>query len=218
LACEIANNRAVSELPPSRKRAHAAWALGLRPRSGHLLLAAFALLLASLLEQWPSVARWLSDRLVLAFTRPLTVDVASLAVGSGVVLLGLLGLGGVAAVSWAPRRRALRALGVAPAAERIPAWISLALVSVALALIVVSSRGLLAGAARSVDASPEALTHAWIAWARRGLLTLAVVTAGIGMIERRLSARRLWRGLHQTPAQAREEARASGGRPPRRLT
>jgi hypothetical protein len=188
----------------------------MRPRSGLLLLASLALLLVALLELRPLAVRWLSDQLALAFTRPLALDSLGLTVGSGVVALALLGLGLVLAVSVGPRARARQALGVSPDAGQLPPWIAMLLVAAALSLIVIASRGALAGAARSVDASPEALAHAWLAWVRRGLLTLAGVAGCVGLIERQLSARQLWLALHQTPAQAREEARASGLRPRRK--
>src|SRR5690606_24965360 len=116
----------------------------------------------------------------------------------------------------AARARARRALGVVPQAEPIPGWTAAALILLALVLSATVSVGLVAGAARSVDASPEALAHVWIAWVRRGLLGLAAAALSVGLIERRISARRLWRALHQTPAQARREARAAGRRAPRR--
>lgn len=203
-------------LPPSRRRIRAARALGLRPRSGLLPLAAVALLLASLVGLWPWVVGWLSDQLARAFAGSFALDMSTLVASAGAGLLVLLAVGMIAAVSSAPRAGARRALGVAPEAARTPPWLTLALVIAALTLIAIASHGALAGAARSVDASPEALTHAWLAWLRRGLLALAVVAAGVGAIERQLSARRLWRALHQTPAQAREEARASGSSAPRK--
>lgn len=199
-------------LPPSRKRAREARALGLRPRSGHLPLAGLALLLAWLLELWPRAVGWLSDQLALGMVGGFEGDVAERGLGAlfgvGVVLVIVV----MIVIMKAPQARARRALGVAPEAEQIPPWIALTLVAVALVLIVIASRGALAGAARSVDASPEALAHVWLAWVRRGLLALAVVAAGVGVIERQISARQLWRALHQTPAQAREEARASARR------
>ncbi|WP_106395186.1 hypothetical protein [Enhygromyxa salina] len=75
----------------------------------------------------------------------------------------------------------------------------------------------LAGAARSVDAELGGGASLWVVWAGwigRGLLTLALVAALVGVIERLVSARRLWQGLHLTRAQARERARASGDRRP----
>ena len=213
----LLNKRSMPELlPPSRRRVRAARALGLRPQSGLLPLAGLALLLASLLGLWPWLVGWLSDQLARAFAGSLALDTSELAAGSAAGLLVLLAVGMIAAVSVAPHARARRALGVAPEAALAPPWLMLALSIAALMLIVIATRGALAGAARSVDASPEALTHAWLAWLRRGLLALAVVAACVGVIERQLSARRLWRALHQTPAQAREEARASGLRAPRK--
>ncbi|HLT34710.1 MAG TPA: hypothetical protein VK034_00460 [Enhygromyxa sp.] len=202
-------------LAPSHKRVRAARALGLRPRSGLLVLAGLALLVAALLELWPLAVRWLSARLEHAFVGLVLTDRAELAAGSGAGLLALLGLGVIAAVGVADRARARRALGVAPQVEPIPSWIAAALILLALGLSATISVGILAGAARSVDASSDALAYAWIAWVRHGLLGLAAAAVSVGVIERWISARRLWRALHQTPAQARREARATGKRAPR---
>lgn len=204
-------------LPPSRKRVRAAWAVGLRPRSRLLVLGGIALVLASALELTPVVAGWLSHRLVLAFDPgSLTPDRAGLAAGSGAALLALLGIGVIAAVGLGPRGRARRALGVAPQAEQLPGWLTATLILLAVATSVAINRAVLAGAARSVDASPEALAHAWSAWVRHGLLGLAVAAVSVGVIELLISGRRLWRALHQTPAQARLEARADSRRAPPR--
>lgn len=189
----------------------------MRPRSGLLRLALLALVLASLLELWPLAARWLSAQLALAFTRPLALPLELPKQTAITGLLVLLGVAGVLSAFLADRARARQKLAVPPNAEHVHPCISLLLVAVAAMLIVVSTRPALAGAARSVDASLEALTHVWIAWLQRGLLTLAAIAASVGVIEQRLAARRLWRALHQTRAQARDEARAAGLRAPRRL-
>lgn len=214
----LLNNRSMAELllPPSRKRVRAARALGVRPRSGLLMLAAVASLLVALLELRPHAERWLSDQLALAFTRGLALDSASSTASLGVVLLALLGAASMIAVGVRSHARAHEAIHIPPRAEQLSGWITVTLVGLAVVSIVIASRGALAAAARSVDASPEALAHVWSDWVRRGLLTLAVVAACVGVIERQLSARRLWLALHQTPAQAREEARASGRRPARK--
>jgi hypothetical protein len=203
-------------LPPSRKRVREARALGLRPRTDLLRLAALALLLASSLELWPLAVRWLSDRLASAFAGLLEFDGPGLAAGAGAGLLVMLGVGLLVVVLVVSRRPARQALGVGAEATQLPDWIAITLMLVALGLLLLANHGVLATAARSVDASPEALTHAWLAWVRRGLLALALVAAGVGLIERQLSARQLWRALHQTPAQARAEARAAGRRAPRK--
>jgi hypothetical protein len=65
----------------------------------------------------------------------------------------------------------------------------------ALALALIWLRPALAGAARSVDvAGVSGLWLVWSRWLGRGLLTLALVAASVGVLERLASARRLWQG------------------------
>jgi hypothetical protein len=74
-------------------------------------------------------------------------------------------------------------------------------------------RPVVAAAARGVDvADVSGAWRLWSSWLGRGLLSLAAVAALLGVIERLVSARVLWQGLHLTRAQARERARASGER------
>ncbi len=212
---KIADNRSVSRLlPPSAKRARSARALGLRPRSGLLTLAGIASIFGALLGPRPIVVQWLSNQLNSVFSQPHSGLAAGpgLADGSAAGLLALLGALTIAVVAVAPRRRARRALDVGPEAETIPVGVAVVLTLAATLVIVALDLPLLAGAARSADATTGALATVWIAWIRRGLFALAVGAAAVGLIERRISGRRLWRGLHQTLAQARREARSASAR------
>ena len=78
--------------------------------------------------------------------------------------------------------------------------------------LVLALVGVLAGAARAVDASEAGLAMLWLEWAERacvvlagGLLLGAVVEL---LLDRRDREAQLW----QTPQAARDEARAAGGR------
>lgn len=207
-------------LPPSPQRIRDARAQGLRPRSGLLVLAGLALTMWALLELEPvpiaasSLSRWLA----LGFAEPLgrveaiafgSSDRASLCVAGLLGLLALLGASMIVGFGRAPARRKLQ---IAPGAESVPAGFAVLFCVAALGLGVVAGLPVLASAARSVDAGPQALTVVWIAWARRGLLALALICAGVGVIERLVSDWSLWRALHSTRAQAREDARAAGRR------
>ena len=90
----------------------------------------------------------------------------------------------------------------------ISPFAALASCLLALLLLLAATRGLPAAAARSVDADPAGLAALWLGWARHGLLALSGITAAVGILEWLVSAHRLWQGLHLTPEQAREQARA----------
>jgi hypothetical protein len=209
----LANTRGVSDLlPPSPQRVRAARDLGLRPRSPLLVLAGLALVVWALLGLMPLAAAWLSNALVLAFAGPPALASPALARASGLALLALLGAILLATLGLGPRRRKQRALGIRPDAETIPSWIAQAICALGLGLVVALGLPVLAGAARSVDASPEGLALAWIAWTRWGLLALAMIAGCVGVIERRVAAARLWRALHLSREQARAQARAANSR------
>jgi hypothetical protein len=196
-------------------------AAGLRPRAPTLHLASAALLVWLVVHTLGSRApAWLDARLAAALDGSApevgvrlvpTLGPALDPVVVGAISIAVL-VGGAALVRMAAGRRVSpRALGVSPSIGEIPAWLSLASCVAALGLLGAWLRPALAGAARSVDApGPGALAAVWGAWLSRGLLALALVAAAVGVIERLVSARRLWQGLHLTRAQARERARASG--------
>lgn len=174
------------------------------------MLAGIAWIAGASLGLMPSAVEWLSDQLASAFVG--WPRMPGLELWFGAALLGLVCLLAIAVVIAAPRARARRALAADPNGETIPAGPVVALIVAAAIVITLACIDTLAGAARSVDASTSALTTAWLTGVRRGLFALAGAAAGVGVIERLVSARRIWRGLHQTPAQARREARAGRGR------
>lgn len=199
-------------LPPNQGRLRDARAAGLRPRSSLLGLAAVALLGAGLLAWLGARAPgWLGRSLERAFVgAELDVPDATL---STALLLGLLGGLVAVAVTLAGRRPSPRSLGVAPTLGEIPIWLTLVSCIAALVLLGVGLRPVVAAAARGVDVA--GVSGAWLLWSTwlgRGLLSLAMVMGLLGVIERLISARLLWQGLHLTRAQARERARASGER------
>jgi hypothetical protein len=203
----------VSDLvPPNQGRLRDARAAGLRPRSSMLGLAAVALLGTGLLGWLGARApAWLAASLQRAFVgaEPTAPD-ATLCT---MLLLGLLGSCAAIAVIVAGRRPSPHSLGVSPTLGEIPAWLMLVSCVAALVLLGAWLRPVVAAAARGVDvAGVSGAWLLWSAWLGRGLLSLAVVAALLGVIERLISARLLWQGLHLTRAQARERARASGER------
>lgn len=137
------------------------------------------------------------------------MDASHLAVGAYVVLVAAT----VTAYLIVGRRPRPRSLGVSPSLGEIPPATSLVIGVLALLSLLASMRVGLATAARAADAPGlDALWCVWSSWLRRALLALAIICAGLGVVERLLAARRLWQGLHLTRAQAREQARASGRR------
>lgn len=198
---------------PTPRRVQDARASGLRPRSRLLVVAGLALVLAGLLGLWPLAVAWLSDQ--WAFDTPvstrLPVEIPWMSgAGLGILVLGSI----VVAAALGAGRRGRAVVLPARAGRELgrDAEILLVLVSFGLGVgvVVLVNAGLLAASARAVDASVAGLERVWLSWLRRGLFALAGVALGLGLVERRLSARRLWRALHQTPAQARAEARTGG--------
>jgi hypothetical protein len=212
VARDCEDGRVPDMLPPNQGRLRDARAAGLRPRSSMLSLAAVALLGTGLLA-WLGARTpgWLAASLERAFVgvEPPTPD-ATLCT---MLLLGLLGSCALVAVIAAGRRPSPRSLGVSPTLGEIPPWLTLASCIVAIVLLGAWLRPVIAAAARGVDVAGVA--GAWLLWSTwlgRGLLGLAVVATVLGVIERLISARSLWQGLHLTRAQASERARASGER------
>jgi hypothetical protein len=199
-------------LPPNQGRLRDARVAGLRPRSPMLALALVALLGAGTLGWLAARApAWLAAALERAFHgAELVAPDASLCAA---LLLGLLGGCAAVAMLVADRRKTPRSIGVSPTLGEIPAWLTVVTCVVALVLLGGWLRPVVAAAARGVDVSGvDGAWALWSTWLGRGLLSLAVIAAGLGVIERLVSARLLWQGLHLTRAQARERARASGER------
>ena len=199
-------------IPPSQRRLRDARAAGLRPRSGLVSLAVVALL-AAVAVTWvgPRAVAWIGSALehAIAGGRVTPPDTGRF----GALLVGLIACGVVLAVLVVARRPPERSLGVSPSLGEAPAWLTMISCIVAIMLLVAWMRPVIAAAARGVDVGEVAIAwHVWSTWIVRGLLALACVAAGLGVVERLVGARRLWLGLHLTRAEARERARASGER------
>lgn len=133
------------------------------------------------------------------------------------VTWGLIVLAGVAVVFLIAL--ALRNLGPVgprsgdlPTGVRTPALAIAGLVLVAFTVLAAALVPVTAGAARAVDASEVALAGLWARWATHLLGTSGVLLLVAGVVEHLAMRHGLWRDLHMTRAQAREQSRQPGGR------
>jgi hypothetical protein len=199
-------------LAPSPARWHRAWLSGLRPWSGWSWPALACGLVALAIdrmgeggEPWldpsPGTARpgaWLGTAAAWLAAVLATAGIAAVALALASQRLGW--------VSMLEQRR----LHAAPARPAVLARLGLC-AAVGL-LLVLALDGVLAGAARAVDADEAGLATLWLGWAGRATTALAV-GLGLGaavelLLDRRDRGARLW----QTPQQARDEVRSAGGR------
>ncbi len=158
------------------------------------------------------VAIW-REHLMHPTTRP-ALDASWLWLGQWAAALGLVvGLAVLSATvatgGWGPldlrERRRFGAVVLRP-------WPPVALVlglSVLVATVVVHT-GVLAGAARAVDASQKGLSVLWWSWIPRVLWGTGCILIVAGAIELALLRRRRWLVLHQSPREARQEQRTLG--------
>jgi hypothetical protein len=174
------------------------WSLGLRPRSSHLHLAGVALLLLAVLERgsawsfdpharanllaevsagaWPSSAAWIGGGGLLALC---------LALITAVVLVG-------------PQARVAASVRAGERASS-PARLAASVLAGVVALALLGT-GLLAAAARSVDASDASLLAIWATWLGRGLLAVIGAATLVGLGEWWIAARRLRAALERDRA------------------
>ena len=87
-----------------------------------------------------------------------------------------------------------------------------ALAVIGTSIVLVTLRGVLAGAARSVDATAAGTWTLWTTWPHRTWTALLITLAALGWAELLLSQRRVRARLAQTPEQARDDRRSRGGR------
>lgn len=199
-------------LPPSPARVRRAWRAGLRPRSRWPWLAAAGGLVAVAIDAWPVATGGWSGPVPGAVEPSAWLGTA--AAGLGAVLLaaglGRVGLGAaLRQLGWisAAERRRLHARPAAPSMLARLGLASAAALGLGLALA-----GVLAGAARSVDASEAGLRALWLGWAVEVVVALAVVAGLVGAAELLIDRHeRGWR-LRQTPRQVAAEAQTAGGR------
>lgn len=205
---------------PSPARARRGWRAGIRAQSRWLDAAVSTAALGLALGAMPwSLASGFGARWQGAIARPeripgLLGDVAEAALFVLVVLVLAFGVGRVLSASISGRlgpveRRGLARLGVGPASAQVGPRIALAVGAVLAVLWAV--RGVVAAAARGVDASPAAAVQLWTTWPHRGWAACVVVLAVFGWGELMLSRRRNRLRLAQTPAQVRDELRLQGG-------
>lgn len=190
--------------PPSRARLALAWRVGLRPWSPRLVPALICLALAAALPRhldarlatalratWSGRNEHVLNNMVLS-----TWSIVVVVVTASTLVAAAVG-GGLGWVEGGRRR-----LGrVGPVRPGLASAVVGAAVLVALVLAL---RGVIAGAARGVDASEAGLTTLWVEWARRALLAAGLVSLAAAVIEVVALRAALRRALYQTRAEARE--------------
>jgi hypothetical protein len=178
-------------IAPDPRRLARAQRAGLRPGSPWLTPAMLCLGLAAglrwggpaVLERWRTM--W----------SPGSLDgvgalVVTLMIGAAVISVGVAALAG--SLGWVDARaREGLAVGELRSAGRG----ALALVVPVLVVLVLA--GVVAGAARAVDASEAGLTGLWWAWAQRLLVAVGGLLLVAGVVDRALGRRRLWQALHR---------------------
>lgn len=176
---------------------------GLRPSSPWLVPSSLCLALAAAL---PELGGALREALRSGLTRGGAGELGAWAMSFetwpialvGAVGLAVAALAAAGAVGWVSRER----LGRVGEISGPSVWLGVAV----LAALVVALRGVVAGAARAVDASELGLVALWSAWLGRVLVAvggIGLVAAIVDLVRARAAIRR---ALHQTPAEARESA------------
>ncbi len=200
-------------IAPGPSRWRRAWAAGLRPRSAWLVPAVACGVLAMLVDELGSsgTAAWidlrpgaLAPELWLSTVTGLLALVL-VAAGVLVVMVALASrqLGFVSAIE----EQRLRA--APPRAAILMRLLLCVAVGVG---VVLALDGGIAGSARSVDASEAGLRVLWIAWLGRAAAALSLGLGLGALVELWLDGRERGARLWQSHAQARDEARAAGGR------
>lgn len=199
-------------LAPSAFRWSRAWRAGLRPWSGWLWPAAACGLLAVAIDPLRETGAPGLDATPGAVTPEAFLGTIAAMLGGLLVLAGFVAV----ALALASQRlgwiSALEQRRLQPAPSDPAAIVRLVLAAVLGVGLVMTLAGVLAGAARSVDASEAGLTLLWLAWAERAATVLAVALGLAAAVELLLDHRERGRRLWQTPQQALDEARAAGGR------
>lgn len=207
---------------PSAARLLRGWRAGLRGQSRWLDaaagLAAVGLVLGampwSMASGWG--ARWQAAMVQPERMGPLLFEAGWSAAALGLALCLAFGSARVLSAAFAGRvgavergRRAqLRAAPAVSGAAPLALLSLMALLGMGLAV-----RGVMAGAARSVDATASGTLQLWTMWPQRAWAAALVVLGILGWVELVLSRRRIAGQLAQTPEQARDDLKArSGGR------
>ena len=208
-------------IQPNPARLRRGWRAGVRGRSVWLDTAAGLAAIGLVLGAIPwSMASGFGHRWQAAVADPGHADALIAEAVWGALALGAAvatayGLARVLSAAFAGRvgpvdRGGLARLGVAPSRRGTA---SLALLSVmAVVSMLLGVHGVLAAAARSVDASAAGTVELWSLWPQRTWAACLVVLGVVGWVELVISHRRNQHRLAQTPAQARDDLRARGGR------
>ena len=200
-------------IPPSASRLARAHAAGIRADPRWLSTGIVCLVLAGALASidpqalaaslqigGPQIAGHYDDVAVLALTRGLTLWGTLLAAVLGALLLIRLATGSLGAID----SRAAEGLDAAPVAASGAAMAGAAIVGLGVLVAVVI--GVLAAAARGVDASEAGQLQLWSGWAVRLLLAAGATLCPIGLLELSSWRSSRWRALHQSVEQARRAA------------
>lgn len=206
---------------PNPARLRRGWRAGLRARSLWLDTAAGLAAVGLVLGAMPwSMASGFGHRWQAAVADPrhadrLLSEAVWGALALGAALATAYGLARVLSAAFAGRVGPVDRGGAARlrAARSTRGGVSLVLLStMAVVAAVVGVRGVLAGAARSVDATAAGTLKLWAMWPQRTWAVCLVVLGLVGWVELVISRRRNHHRLAQTPADARDDRRARGGR------
>lgn len=205
---------------PSAARLRRGWRAGLRAQSRWLDaaagLAAVGLVLGaipwSMASGWG--ARWQAAMVQPEGMGPLLLEAGWAAAAIGLALCLAFGSARVLSAAFAGRvgpvdsgrRTQLGAASAGSGAASLALLSLMALVAMGLAV-----RGVMAGAARSVDASASGILELWTAWPQRAWAASLVVLGVVGWVELVLSRLRLANQLAQTREQARDDLKARSG-------
>jgi hypothetical protein len=198
-------------VPPGRRRLAAAFRAGLRPRARWLEAGVACLTAALGFELWGTraaerAADWLAGRIdpAAALQQAVLTWLILLGAAAGVALLVAVGTRSLGHVEDRPGDRL-------PGGIRAPGTALLAVLGLSGLVAAAMLAPVVAGASRAVDATEASLVLLWTRWGTHLLGTAGVLLIGAGIAEHLLMRRSLWRDLHLTPAQAREDARRDQG-------
>ena len=199
-------------IAPTVAQRHAAHVRGLRPRGRWLEAAGGAFALTTFfgvfgpwfVEMWCSAfADFVAgdfERLVDLGATVVSTAAATVFAGAVLVAFATRQVGAVrpdVSVRPVPRR----------AMQGVAAVVAVPLALLGLLLLTPVLLDAVAGGARAADARLMGLVGLWASWPARLTFAVGLVLSVIGTIELFAARRRLWRGLHRTPAEAREDAR-----------
>lgn len=190
------------QIAPSRARVALAARAGLRPWSPWLVPAALCLVAAAAVpEELPASAAlraaWAGDAGGL---RDMVFGTWSIVLG-GALVVAVAAVAASGGLGWRADAGRLGRVGEIERALLVQALVGAG--SLALAAVVLG--GVVAGAARAVDASGEGLAVLWLAWLRRGLVAIGLSSLVAAVIDLALGKRAIWRALHQTRAEVRAQ-------------